>query len=138
MQKTKSNKKAVDVGRRGFVSAAGAIATVASLPQHAFAVTARDAMTMAEDRRDELLQLLVDLVRVRSISGETADAAQAVVARYLEALPYRVERSEDRPSRYLQHAEFMPPNPAGDGPFTNLVGWPQHSGGRQFAMFVAH
>ncbi|MDZ7647344.1 MAG: M20/M25/M40 family metallo-hydrolase [Cytophagales bacterium] len=30
----------------------------------------------------------------------------------------------------------MPPDPAGDGPFVNVVGWPQKSKGKQFAMFA--
>ena len=30
----------------------------------------------------------------------------------------------------------MPPSPAGDGPFTNVVGWPTNGKGKQFAMFA--
>jgi acetylornithine deacetylase/succinyl-diaminopimelate desuccinylase-like protein len=92
-------------------------------------------MSLAEARRDELLQLLSDLIRVRSLSGESATAAQAVVKSYLSGLPYRIEESADRPSRYQQNAEYMPPIPAGDGPFVNVVGWPKQVSDHRFAMF---
>ncbi len=90
---------------------------------------------MAEDRRDELLLLLTDMIWVQSLSGETAADAQGVVKTYLSKLPYRIEESADRPSRYENHPEFMPPNPPSDGPFVNLVGWPKKNKGKQFAMF---
>jgi len=92
-------------------------------------------MSLAEARRGELVDLLSSLVRVQSLSGESAADAQQLVQNYLEKLPYRVEESADRPSRYEQHAEFMHPNPPGDGPFINLIGWPENPGDRQFAIF---
>ena len=127
---------ATKVNRRGFVAGVGAAAALTSVSQNTYAVGAGEALELAEKRRDELMTLLMSLLRVRSISGETAAEAQSVVANYLGGLPYRIETSEDRPSRYLDHAEFMPPNPPGDGPFTNLIGWPQTSSGKQFAMFA--
>ena len=92
-------------------------------------------MTLAESRRGELVDLLSSLVRVQSLSGESAAEAQQLVQNYLGQLPYRIEESTDRPSRYEQHAEFMHPNPPGDGPFVNLIGWPENPGDRQFAIF---
>jgi acetylornithine deacetylase len=96
---------------------------------------------LAESRRDELVALLESLIRVRSLSGETAADAQSLVKRYLAELPYRVEESADRPSRYEDHPEFMPPNPAGDGPFVNVIGWPEgqgHSGAAMFSHIDTH
>jgi len=95
---------------------------------------ADEALAMAEARRDELLDLLSRLIRIRSLSGESADVAQGVVADYLATLPYRVEVSRDRPSDYEDHAEYMPPSPPGDGPFVNVVGRPARSASR-FALF---
>ena len=93
------------------------------------------ALALARNRRDELVELLAALIRVRSLSGETAAAAQEIVKAYLDELPYRIEESADRPSRFEDHAEYMPPNPPGDGPFVNVVGWPRESSGRASAMF---
>jgi len=124
-----------DFTRRRFIHAAGALALTTTLPNATHALPSDEAISLAEARRDELLQLLSDLIRVRSLSGESATAAQAVVKSYLSALPYRIDESADRPSRFLQHAEYMPPNPAGDGPFVNVVGWPEKASEQQFAMF---
>jgi acetylornithine deacetylase/succinyl-diaminopimelate desuccinylase-like protein len=99
------------------------------------AFTDNSVMQLAEDRRDELVELLELLVRTRSLSGESAAEAQAIVKEYLAALPYRIEESADRPSHYADHAEFMPPNPAGDGPFVNVVGWPEGESAGRAAMF---
>jgi len=121
--------------RRGFVGATGAAAVTSVLPVSASAVTGAEAMSLAEARREELVDLLASLIRVQSLSGESAADAQKLVKAYLEPLPYRVEESADRPSRYEQHDEFMHPNPPGDGPFINLIGWPENPGDRQFAIF---
>lgn len=43
--------------------------------------------------------------------------------------------SRDQPSDYTGHAEYMPPNPPGDGPFTNVVARPRASGSRH-ALFA--
>lgn len=129
-----SNRMA-SLSRRGFVNAAGALAMSTALPPIAQAVPANRALALAENRRPELMALLSDMIRIRSLSGESAADAQAVVKAYLARLPYRVEESADRPSRYEDHPEYMPPNPTGDGPFINVVGWPEKSRGRQFAMF---
>ncbi len=93
------------------------------------------ALKLAEKYKDELMQLLQGLIRVQSISGESASEAQQVVRSYLKDLPYRIEESTDRPSLYTGHPEYMTPNPPGDGPFTNVVGWPEKDADKRFAMF---
>lgn len=94
-----------------------------------------EALAMAEARRAELVDLLSRLINVRSLSGESGDVAQGVVMDYLSSLPYSVEESRDRPSDYADHAEYMPPNPPGDGPFTNVVARPKN-GGSRYALFA--
>lgn len=133
MTQPKRNSKGIS--RRKFVGGASALAMMTALPGVSQIKPSNKAMRLAEDRRGDLLKLLNDMIRVRSLSGETASDAQAVVKAYLSRLPYRVEESADRPSRYENHPEFMPPNPPSDGPFTNLVGWPEKSSKKQFAMF---
>lgn len=121
----------MNMSRRRFVGAAGALAATANTP-----LFADDRIVaLASDRRDELVKLLSALVRVQSLSGESAADAQAIVKNYLADLPYRIDESADRPSRYANHAEYMPPNPAGDGPFVNVIGWPQSRSGTLSAMF---
>ena len=120
---------------------AGAAAwSLTGQPQPAGAATqsgpAGRALALAEARRQELLDLLTRLVSIRSHSGETAEAAQAEVARYLEQQGYRAESSADRPSRFADHPEFMPPNPPGDGPFVNVIGRPPDGPGRDLALFA--
>jgi acetylornithine deacetylase/succinyl-diaminopimelate desuccinylase-like protein len=107
----------------------------AALPKMANAVPGTRALALAESRRNELTTLLSDMIRIRSLSGESAEDAQSVVKTYLADLPYRIEESADRPSQYKDHPEYMSPNPPGDGPFVNVVGWPRNSQSRQFAMF---
>lgn len=124
-----------DVSRRTFVAGATAAAAALTLPGTSQAMNSSDAMALAESRSDELLDLLTTMIRVRSLSGESGAAAQEVVTAYLAGLPYRVEASEDRPGRYREHAEFMDPDPPGDGPFVNVVGWPTRDAGRH-AMFA--
>lgn len=115
------------LSRRQFVSGAGALlATAGAVADERFA-------ELALDRRDELVALLSSMIRVRSLSGESAAEAQKLVREYLADLPYRVEESADRPSRYENHAEYMPPNPPGDGPFVNIVGWPETASGSRAA-----
>lgn len=93
------------------------------------------ALKLAQKHRKELIEVLEKLIRVQSIEGESAGNAQKVVSDYLSKLPYRIEESEDRPSRYQDHPEYMTPSPAGDGPFVNIVGWPKKQAKQQFAMF---
>jgi len=122
--------------RRDFVKAAGVAALTAAPAAPALAALSSErALSLAEARRDELVALLERLIGIRSLSGETAAGAQAVVKDYLRALPYRIEETADRPSRYLDHPEFMPPNPPSDGPFINVVGHPADGSGRH-AMFA--
>lgn len=124
--------KAVNpVSRRRVLRAGGALVAASSIPARA----APEAVSLAEKRRDELVVLLTRLVEIKSLSGESAEAAQAVVRDYLSELPYRIEESADRPSRYVSHPEFMPPNPPDDGPFVNVVGWPRSNAGARYAMF---
>lgn len=126
-----SSKK---ITRRAFVSTS-AMALMATMPGIAMIQPSTSAMNRAEAHREELTALLKELISVRSISGEPAMEAQAVVKAYLSKLPYRIEESADRPSQYENHPEFMPPDPPSDGPFVNVVGWPKKSSHRQFAMF---
>ena len=120
--------------RREFVGTS-TMALMATMPGIAMIMPSKDAMKLAEDHREELMDLLKDLIRVQSISGEPATEAQAVVKAYLAKLTYRIEESADRPGQYENHREFMPPDPSSDGPFVNVVGWPKKKSHRQFAMF---
>jgi len=120
--------------RREFVGTS-TMALMATMPGIAMIMPSKDAMKLAEDHREELIDLLKDLIRVQSISGEPATEAQAVVKAYLAKLTYRIEESADRPGQYENHREFMPPDPSSDGPFVNVVGWPKKKSHRQFAMF---
>jgi len=129
----KSNKT---ISRRKFIASTGTLAMMAALPGFSTSDPSKKAIKMAESHREELQKLLNDMVRVQSLSGESAAEAQAVVKQYLSKLPYTIEETADRPSLYANHPEFMPPSPAGDGPFTNIVGWPKRSKGKQFAMFA--
>jgi acetylornithine deacetylase len=117
------------LSRRQFVGGAGALLASAG------ATADSRIVALAGDRRDELVALLSSMIRVRSLSGESAADAQQLVKDYLADLPYRIEESADRPSRYENHAEFMPPNPPGDGPFVNIVGWPETGSASRSAMF---
>ncbi|MBT8078175.1 MAG: M20/M25/M40 family metallo-hydrolase [Gammaproteobacteria bacterium] len=124
------------LSRRGFVRSAGALAAIAALPPGARgAKAAPKAVELANERRDELIELLVRMIRVQSLSGESAAEAQGIVSQYLSDLPYRIDESADRPSHYDSHPEFMPPNPPGDGPFVNIVGWPEGTRAGNHAMF---
>ena len=133
MANSKDDKHSVS--RRTFVQAGGAAALAMSAGQASAAdpVAGQRALELAVARRSELLALLSDMVRIRSLSGETAREAQGVVRDYLSKLPYRIDESADRPSDYEDHPEFMPPNPPSDGPFVNLVAHPR--GGSRHALF---
>lgn len=131
------------VSRRAFVEAAALGAAVwplarAQVPDvsDTGSITAEQALSMAEDRREELIELLSRLVSIRSQSGETAASAQTVVKEFLAGLPYEVEESADRPSQFAEHAEFTPPDPPGDGPFVNVVGRPAIGPGSQLVLFA--
>jgi acetylornithine deacetylase len=117
--------------RRRFVAGTGALLAAAGTG----VVADERFVKLAEDRRDELLELLSSMIRVRSLSGESAAEAQELVKAYLAELPYRIEASDDRPSRFEDHAEYMPPNPPSDGPFVNVVGWPDTASATRSAMF---
>jgi len=119
------------ITRRRFVAVSGAVAATAGASLSAD----ERIVSLANSRREELIDLLSALIRVQSLSGESAEYAQQVVKEYLRDLPYRIEESADRPSRYEDHAEYMPPNPPSDGPFVNIIGWPENPSGRQSAMF---
>lgn len=124
------------IPRRKFVkTTAAAMAMLPVLPIINNRVPSKNALKLAEKYRGELVDLLQKLVAVQSIQGESAANAQQVVKDYLSKLPYRIEESADQPSRYKGHPEYMTPNTAGDGPFTNVVGWPRQKKERQFAMF---
>lgn len=136
MSKSKlSIAKTGGLDRRRFLGASGLVTLAGGLGPDALAALPSDrSRKLAEARRGELTELLATMIKVRSQSGETAESAQAVVTDYLADLPYRIEKSADRPSRYADHPEFMPPNPPGDGPFVNVVGHPLNGAGRH-AMF---
>jgi acetylornithine deacetylase len=95
-----------------------------------------DALALAETYRGDLTDLLSSLVSIRSHSGESAEAAQEVVADFLSELSYDVESSRDVPSRLADHIEFMPPNPPGDGPFVNIVGHPPEAAATPIGIFA--
>ena len=117
------------LNRRAFLAGSAALSLAG------VAVTDPRYVRLAEARRQELVALLESLIRIQSLSGESAADAQAVVKAYLQALPYRLEETADRPSRYVDHPEFMHPNPPGDGPFVNVIGWPAEGAGSGAAMF---
>ncbi len=136
MNNNKSGKNSV-VSRRSFVGGAGALAlsAVASRAIGVTSLSGSDAVAIAEGRREELIDLLSELIKIRSQSGETAEAAQKLVKSYLSNLPYGLEESADRPSEYVDHPEYMEPNPPSDGPFVNVVGWPKNAAESRFALF---
>lgn len=127
--------------RRAFFAAGGSglAMTLALRPAGVWAAwqmaPGREALEFAERRRGELISLLSALVAVRSHTGESAAQAQGVVTQYLAALPYRVEVTEDAPSRLQEHPEFMPPSPPGEGPFVNVVAHPADGAGTRFGVF---
>ncbi|APQ19040.1 M20 family metallopeptidase [Maribacter hydrothermalis] len=129
-------RKENQIPRRNFVkTSAKAMAILPFLPVLSSINPSNKALKQAEKHRKELIDLLENLIRVQSIEGESAANAQELVKKYLSKLPYLIEESADRPSLYKEHPEYMTPNPAGDGPFTNVVGWPKEQNGKQFAMF---
>jgi len=124
------------IPRRKFVKkSVKAMAAIPMLPLLTKTTPSNKALKLAQKHRQELLDVLKKLIRVQSIQGESAANAQQVVNDYLSKLPYRIEKSDDKPSSYEDHAEYMTPNPAGDGPFVNIVGWPKKKAKQQFAMF---
>ena len=131
------------VSRRSFVGAAALGAAALPLARAQVldfsdtgAIAAEQALSMAEDRREELIELLSRLVSIRSQSGEPAAAAQTIVKEFLAGLPYEVEEFADRPSVFAEHVEFTPPDPPGDGPFVNVVGRPAAGPGSQLVLFA--
>lgn len=124
------------IPRRKFMkTTAKVMAAIPVLPILNTTNPSNKSLKLAQKHRAELIDVLEKLIRVQSIQGESAANAQQVVSDYLSKLPYRIEKSEDRPSRYQDHPEYMTPNPAGDGPFVNIVGWPKKQAKQQFAMF---
>ncbi|GAB5554950.1 MAG: hypothetical protein Sapg2KO_45410 [Saprospiraceae bacterium] len=128
-----------NISRRTFVNhsvkATAALTMLPSLTLFGNTKPSNKSLKLAEKHRVELLDLLQDMIKVQSIGGESCDDAQVIVEKYLKKLPYRIDRSEDRPSLYQDHPEYMTPNPAGDGPFVNVVAWPENQSGPTFAMF---
>lgn len=128
------------LSRRTFIGASAASAGLlnAGMLNAALAspMQPSEALQMAKGSRDELIALLSRMIRVRSHTGETAEAAQAIVADYLADLPYRVESTADRPSHFENHSEYMPPSPPSDGPFINVVGHPKSGNGKNIALFA--
>jgi acetylornithine deacetylase len=128
-----------NISRRTFVNnttkAAVGMTMLPSMAMMASTKPSNEALQIAEEYRAELLDLLQDMIKVQSIGGESAANAQKVVKDYLKKLPYRIDESADKPSIYEDHPEYMTPNPAGDGPFINVVGWPEQQSKTAFAMF---
>ena len=108
----------------------------AGAPTGGQSASGEEAMALAESHRQDLTDLLSALVAIRSHTGESAEEAQQVVAGFLRPLPYRLEQSEDVPSRLADHPEFMPPNPPGDGPFVNVVGHPTGDRAARVGIFA--
>lgn len=133
-------KKSKNISRRTFVNntaaATVAITMMPSMSMFGNTEPSNKALKLAEKYRGELLDLLQNMIKIQSIGGESADNAQQIVKNYLKKLPYRIDESADKPSLYKEHPEYMPPNPPGDGPFINVVGWPEKQKGKQFAMFA--
>ena len=122
--------------RRNFVLGSSAVAlSIASSNQANIYAASSSALDFAENKRDELIDLLSQLISIRSQTGESAEDAQLLVNKYLSDLPYKIEKSLDRPSLYQDHPEFMPPNPPSDGPFVNIVGWPEENMKATSAIF---
>jgi len=122
--------------RRDFVIGSSATAiSLTSLNQPSLFAASSTALDLAEGKRSELVSLLSQLVSIKSQTGETAEEAQKIVNDYLGELPYRIEQSQDRPSKYQNHPEYMPPNPPSDGPFVNIVGWPKQDNRSSCAIF---
>jgi acetylornithine deacetylase len=117
--------------RRRFAGSALAGLSLAAAGAPALSAVRQDA----EAYREPLLELLTALIRIRSLSGESAEDAQALVRNWLSDLPYDIEQSADRPSRYEDHAEYMEPNPPDDGPFINIVGRPREQRGAAVGLF---
>jgi len=128
------------ISRRTFVNhtatATAAMTIMPSVVMFGNTIPNTESLKLAEQYRGELLELLKSMIKVQSIGGESAANAQDLVKRYLAKLPYTIDESADRPSLYESHPEYMTPNPAGDGPFVNVVGWPKQQKGKQFAMFA--
>lgn len=82
-------KEAPPVTRRTFVGTglAGLGLAGAGIAAAADALPVDEALAMAAGARDELVELLSQLIRIRSHTGETAEEAQAVVAACRAALP---------------------------------------------------
>jgi acetylornithine deacetylase/succinyl-diaminopimelate desuccinylase-like protein len=99
-------------------------------------ITAKEALQMARQRRTDLVDLLSQLISMRSQASGNAATAQEVVKEFLTKLPYHVDISSDKPSQFAEHTEFMPPDPPGDGPFVNIIGRPHHSPGANLALFA--
>ena len=131
-----SQKKKNMSSRRDFIVGSSLTAVgLSSFSQGKATTASSNALNLAENKREELISLLSDLITIRSQTGESAEEAQALVNNYLSDLPYRIERSSDRPSLYQNHPEFMPPNPESDGPFINIVGWPEKTLRKTSAIF---
>jgi len=99
-------------------------------------ISPQQAMSLAQARRGELVELLSQLVAQRSHSGESARSAQQVVLDYLSTLPYEIDCSFDSPSTLSAHEEFMPPLPEGDGPFVNVLARPLRRRESHSALFA--
>ena len=122
--------------RRKFVlSSSAALLGLATMSSSNIYAASSKALDLAETKRDELISLLSQLISIRSQTGESAEEAQLLVNKYLSNLPYKIEKSLDRPSLYQNHPEYMPPNPPSDGPFVNLVGWPEKNMRATSAIF---
>ncbi len=125
-----------NISRRNFVAKTGtAMAALPVFPLLKDVQPSENSLRRALNYKDELLHLLKQLIKVPSLEGESAADAQQVVKDYLSKLPYTIEESADRPSLYQDHPEYMTPNPSGDGPFVNVVGWPKKGKATQFALF---
>ncbi len=102
------------------VAGLGPAAGVAAQPTST-ALDGPTALRLARSKREELVALLSELIAVSSPLGESADPAQRVVARYLDARGYRSDLVTDDPAAYTSHPDYMAPATPYPAPAVNLV-----------------
>jgi acetylornithine deacetylase len=85
-------------------------------------------------RADEVISLLTELVAAPSIAGQSGEAAQHVLGKYLASIGYKVEYTVDDPARHASHPQYTPP-PAGEFP-VNLIAIPPGQRASHLGLFA--